>query len=668
MAAVNVRVRVIISFSIRSEDQTDGDICCWCLMNTILLFLRFGGLRGRRVLETHSRSLEETPYYRDDGSVRDNVSVGGFSLDNQHDWEHRSWCSAPVAPGHPPGQGWSVAEPDQDRASQHQHHNNHHRRLPQTPRRPSTLLSMQVNIPGQQHSQNNNSINAAGPSLLNQHNIQQHNLQNQQPQINQQQPKSTQSTTGSIFDKVSNFKQSLLPTLTQNLGSSLPAGTPQSFGVNSNLTVKSERNDRDQFTRSGPNPNFVSSMANGSAQQNGFHSSQPNLQSAQTQTKPVNNNNNINHNKQHRQLPAVPKQASQLKMSGMWRQSSLPEQCNPPGHGQNVPPPAPTQPPQPQHRRYKPVTPTKPSTLSLRQSYNNHLNNGTAAATALNYSFFGPGHSYQMPKLNCSPSSLFNSVTGRTDTMVHFNGINGSQHRTLPPTGDRRLNNGCLGRTLPLPPPPPPAPSSPTHKQNGGLNGLSGVFQRSSQEVDWIWSKRGAETTHQTINNLQSFQTKSNFDKSYERNLLDSIKLQYLQLAEWECQALADEAKYGAGTEQQHEQESKPRKVVYNSREEVWDFRTDINLPWLSRTNDSKNPSGLDKTEFSSGAKITNKSSNSDLMLASSLISRNKNENSTFKIRNFENDFVWNCFSVLRNCRKTVVTFFSHKVYFSKRN
>ena len=441
------------------------------------------------MLETHSRSLEETPYYRDDGSVRDNVSVGGFSLDNGHDWDHRSWCSAPVAPAHPPGvppgQGWSVAEQDQDWSSQHPHHNNnHHRRLPQTPRRPSTLLSMQVNIPGQQHSsQNNNSINAPGPSLLNQHNIQQHNLQNQQPQINQsQQPKSTQSTTGSIFDKVSNFKQSLLPTLAQNLGSSLPAGTPQSFGVNSNMTVKSERNDRDQFTRSGLNPQFVSSKANGSAQQNGFHSSQPNLQSAQTQTKPVNNNSS----KQHRQLPAVPKQASQLKMS-MWRQSSLPEQRNPPGHGHDAPPPpAPTQPSQTQHRRYKPVTPTKPSTLSLRQSYNHPLNNGNAAATALNYSFFGAGHSYQMPKLNCSPSSLFNSVTGRTDTMVHFNGINGSQHRTLPPTGDRRLNNGSVGRTLPLPPPPPPAPSSPTHKQNGGLNGLSGVFHRSSQEVDWI--------------------------------------------------------------------------------------------------------------------------------------------------------------------------------------
>ena len=58
-------------------------------------------------------------------------------------------------------------------------------------------------------------------------------------------------------------------------------GTPQSFGVNSTLTVKSERNERDQFTRSGVNPNFnpnfVSSLMNTVAQQNGTYSSHPNL-------------------------------------------------------------------------------------------------------------------------------------------------------------------------------------------------------------------------------------------------------------------------------------------------------------------------------------------------------------------------------------------------------
>ena len=32
---------------------------------------RFGGLRNRRVLETHSRSLEEKPYYREDSLEQD---------------------------------------------------------------------------------------------------------------------------------------------------------------------------------------------------------------------------------------------------------------------------------------------------------------------------------------------------------------------------------------------------------------------------------------------------------------------------------------------------------------------------------------------------------------------------------------------------------------------
>ena len=117
-------------------------------------------------------------------------------------------------------------------------------------------------------------------------------------------------------------------------------------------------------------------------------------------------------------------------------------------------------------------------------------------------------------------------------------------------------------------------------------------------------------------------------------------------MAEWECQALADEAKYGAfadlGADQGAEQESKPRKVVYNSSDEVWDFRADISLPWLSRTAEGKNASAVDKSSvgdmFSTGTNITTNKS-SDLMLSSSLISRS-NENSAFKMRNFENDFV----------------------------
>ena len=159
-------------------------------------FSRFGGLRNRRVLETHSKSLEEAPsYYRD------------LEAREAEEWEHRSWCGG--WPGQAPGEM-------EHHVSGHQHH----RRLPQTPRRPSTLLSMSgVSSLGQQ-------TNINGQSLLNQQNIQQHNLQNQQhhnnqPPLNQ---KSTQSTvtTGSIFDKVSSFKQNLLPSITQTLNPRFP--------------------------------------------------------------------------------------------------------------------------------------------------------------------------------------------------------------------------------------------------------------------------------------------------------------------------------------------------------------------------------------------------------------------------------------------------------------
>ncbi len=439
---------------------------------------RFGGLRNRRVLETHSKSLEEAPsYYRD----HDSGSVREPGLCDQ-EWEHRSWCG-----------GWSGQEMEHHVSGhqlQHQpagHHN--HRRLPQTPRRPSTLLNMSgvssLGLPPPPGPQNN--IN--GQSLLNQQNIQQHNLQNQQqhhnqPPLNQ---KSTQSaTSGSIFDKVSSFKQNLLPSLTQNLGGSLPAGTPLSFGVNSNLTVKSERNDRDQFTRSGVNPSFVKSMMNGISQQNGTYSSHPNLPTTQTKTQAPCNGALVGGQpngglKQHRQLPAVPKQPSALKLVN-WRQSSLPEQRNPPGYDDHDITDLTPGPPL-QHsgvpRRLKPSTPTKPSTLSLRQS-TSHMNG------IHNYN---GAHPYQMPKLNCSPSAAFlNGVAGRTqDTMVHFNGVTSSQHRTLPPFIDQRRTQLSLGRSLPLPPPPPPAPPSPARaKQNGGFNGLSGMFHRSSQDVDWI--------------------------------------------------------------------------------------------------------------------------------------------------------------------------------------
>ena len=61
-----------------------------------------------------------------------------------------------------------------------------------------------------------------------------------------------------------------------------------------------------------------------------------------------------------------------------------------------------------------------------------------------------------------------------------------------------------------------------------------------------------------------------------EKNLLESIKLQYLQISELECQALAEEAEIGKETNRP------PRKVIFNSRDDVWDFRSDLEIPWLA--------------------------------------------------------------------------------------
>jgi len=280
--------------------------------------------------------------------------------------------------------------------SRDHHSHNHHRRLPQTPRLPSALAN-QLKI----------DVNQVGQKSPGQQNL-------------------------------------------------LPAGTPLSFGVNSNITVNSDRNERDHFTRSGLNPNYAG--YNGYAEQNGTYSSHPNLQ-----TKRPNQHN------QHRQLPALPKQPSALKLN-MWRQSSLPEEHNPPGTARDVQPLQPSE----RHRRLKPLTPTKPSTLSFRQS---STLNGSPS-----YTLFGT-QPFQMPKVNSSPTCAMNGV-GRTDTMVHFNGMAGNHHRTLPPVVDRRTLS--LGRSLPQAPPPPAPVNHVPQKQNGGFGGLSGMFNRGNQEVDWI--------------------------------------------------------------------------------------------------------------------------------------------------------------------------------------
>lgn len=269
----------------------------------------------------------------------------------------------------------------------------------------------------------------------------------------------------------------------------LPAGTPVSFGVHSNITVNSDRNDRDHFTRSGPNPNYAG--YNGFAMENGTYSSHPNLRPGPVQ------GTGESHSRGHsnRKLPAIPMQPSALKLS-QWRQSSLPEEHNPPGLQRDVQPLQPSEKHQPlqsseRHRRQKPMTPTKPSTLSFRQS---STMNGSPSFT-----LFGT-QPFQMPKLNNSPTCTMNGErnSGRTDTMVHFNGmgVSSNHHRTLPPV----INdwNGW-GRSLPLAPglepPPPPAPSNhvapkPHSGQNGGFGvGLSNLFNNrgvANQEVDWI--------------------------------------------------------------------------------------------------------------------------------------------------------------------------------------
>ena len=230
-----------------------------------------------------------------------------------------------------------------------------------------------------------------------------------------------------------------------------------SFGVKSTITVNSDRTADHR-------PNHQNQYAgyNGHVLNNGTYSSHPNLR------------------QQHRKLPATPNKPSSLRLGGggggggggMWRQSSLPEQHNPPG-GQAARDVQPLQPSERHHRRLKPLTPTKPSTLSFRQS--------SALNGSPSYALFG-AQPFQMPKVNSSPTTT--AVIGnRTDTVLHFNGGNGLHHRTLPPMVDRRTNS--LGRCLPQTPVPPPPPA-PTKAPGGGGGGLGGLLGRGQETTDWI--------------------------------------------------------------------------------------------------------------------------------------------------------------------------------------
>lgn len=67
------------------------------------------------------------------------------------------------------------------------------------------------------------------------------------------------STLGSGIE-IPQLKPSLIPTpqnLLQSIPNLFPVGTPSSFGgVKSNITVNSDRTDRDHFTKQGHNPNY----------------------------------------------------------------------------------------------------------------------------------------------------------------------------------------------------------------------------------------------------------------------------------------------------------------------------------------------------------------------------------------------------------------------------
>ena len=155
------------------------------------------------------------------------------------------------------------------------------------------------------------------------------------------------------------------------------------------------------------------------------------------------------------------------------------------------------------------------------------------------------------------------------------------------------------------------------------------MFHRNnSQDVDWIWLNGG---TGQKPNTAKD-QNKIDAGK----DLLDSIKSQYLQLAEWECQALADEAraesKFNPVTGPDNS--SKARKVVFNSREDVWDFRSDINIPWLSDKCQDKN-----KTEKCELLSLRTQDNNTT-QLQTSFLNSHKATTSSFHNNNFRNEFV----------------------------
>ena len=84
-----------------------------------------------------------------------------------------------------------------------------------------------------------------------------------------------------------------------------------------------------------------------------------------------------------------------------------------------------------------------------------------------------------------------------------------------------------------------------------------------------------------------------------------------------------DEAKQEAA------KESKARKVIFNRRDDVWDFRSDLEIPWLSKNGPDRGKDGDSESNLDE-IPVTN------TFLDSSKI----NEETSFYKKNFHKEFV----------------------------
>ena len=86
-----------------------------------------------------------------------------------------------------------------------------------------------------------------------------------------------------------------------------------------------------------------------------------------------------------------------------------------------------------------------------------------------------------------------------------------------------------------------------------------------------------------------------------------------------------DEAKQEAA------KEAKPRKVIFNRRDDVWDFRSDLEIPWLSKNGPDKGKNG-DSGSNPDEIHVTNTFLNSSRRLL--------NQETSFYKKDFHKEFV----------------------------